>query len=445
MEHNSKQNMPVDFPLDEVFVQTFKGHPLQDMAWLYYVSAGNRDRVSQFLRDGKLTGSGLFERDTYESIPQLVLSLQNIVQKYLFIEPPNLCSFIDTLFQYCNWLQDMDNGPLSTIPGSQRKMFEHFTESQSSAAGTFVEALFKAFKTQFRTVFESKRESPKTHFESFHDAYEFFLRDIKKDQAWKGGYEPNTTANLMGFEWGKSEPGSVNNNAVIPLMLNKICSCVTWFFTSNKMEILLDNFDTNLSRFKGTVHDISFFVKQLARPNERLNMPQDILNQSSFFQKQEFIKMLVKNPRDQPTYEYYKLLKQNLVVLFAMAGHEYPTTMGVALMKYSGELRKSGEPKLLQILYQLNQTFLAKMCFDTDAKMNRPNLDFIMDFASPEKGQPLMAAWQESATNTLPEQVWLSEMAVQKEHGPQRADGQSGGKLLYLAGSICLIYLFAYL
>ena len=84
-------------------------------------------------------------------------------------------------------------------------------------------------------------------------------------------------------------------------MLNKICSCVTWFFKTGQMAVLLNNFDTNMARYKNTVHDITFFVKQLARPNERLNMPKDILNQSSFFQKQEFIKLLIKNPRNQPT------------------------------------------------------------------------------------------------------------------------------------------------
>ena len=86
------------------------------------------------------------------------------------------------------------------------------------------------------------------------------------------------------------------------------------------------------------------------------------------------------------------------------------------------------------------------MSFNTDAVMNRANLHFIMEFASPDKGEVLMKEWLKSAqTHTLPEQVWLSEMAGRKEGQEPRGDGQSGGKLLYLAGSICLIYLFAYL
>ena len=45
--------MPIEFPLNSIFEQTFQGHPLADAAWMYYVSAGNRQRVDYFLKDSR--------------------------------------------------------------------------------------------------------------------------------------------------------------------------------------------------------------------------------------------------------------------------------------------------------------------------------------------------------------------------------------------------------
>ena len=56
--------MPIEFPLNSIFEQTFQGHPLADAAWMYYVSAGNRQRVDYFLKDSRgenLVGGQLFE------------------------------------------------------------------------------------------------------------------------------------------------------------------------------------------------------------------------------------------------------------------------------------------------------------------------------------------------------------------------------------------------
>ena len=138
--------MPIDFPLDQLFVETFRGHPLNDMAWLHYVSGGNRARVNFFLKDNGLRnqiGGQIFEQNTYQSIPQLVKVLQDVVDKFLFMRPPDLFEFVTKLFTYCDWLQDLERGPLRSISVAESKLFQHFTEPNSRHEGEWMDGLHK--------------------------------------------------------------------------------------------------------------------------------------------------------------------------------------------------------------------------------------------------------------------------------------------------------------
>ena len=151
--------MPIDFPLDQLFDETFRGHPLGDMAWLHYVSGGDRKRVNHYLSDSRVhsvVGSSIFEKTTYTSIPQLITAWDDVVRKFLFLTCTELQTLIVKLLGYCDWLQDLDNGPLKSASSAERKMFEHFTTPDSRAEGQWIDSLYKEISRQFPTKFEAQ-------------------------------------------------------------------------------------------------------------------------------------------------------------------------------------------------------------------------------------------------------------------------------------------------
>ena len=337
--------MTIDFPLDQLFVETFRGHPLGDMAWLYYVSGGNRDRVNYYLSDsrvGRVLGSQIFETNTYRSIPQLITVWEHIVDTYLFIPPKALHSLITTLFDLCDWMQDMDNGPLSRASAAEIQMFEHFTKPDSQSAGLFVNGLYTEMKRQFRTKFESQAKST---FENFHDAREYFSEQLGAFFI-NPHYDSSLNGNMLGFDWGKTDASfGYNHKAVVPLMLDKISEVVTHFYKEKQINTLIGSYDKyfngsdqeTVSPRNAAPFDIVFFIAQQSKPNERLNMPQDLLADSSFFMNREYIDTLIKDKE-------HASAKGALLTLFALAGHDYTRMMGNALTRYQNQLSQGTGP-----------------------------------------------------------------------------------------------------
>jgi len=407
--------MPIDFPLDQLFVETFRGHPLNDMAWLHYVSGGNRARVNFFLKDNGLRnqiGGQIFEQNTYQSIPQLVKVWQDVVDKFLFMRPPDLFEFVTKLFTYCDWIQDLDLGPLRSISAAESKKFEHFTEPNSRPEGEWMDGLYKEMSRQFRTHFDAAR---KTKFDNIHDARDFFRKIGTSGQKVfeNPNLDSNLVGNFMGFEFGKSDrKWSFNTKAIIPLLLVKISEVVTHFYKESRITELLNSFDKFFysgatAPIKGGPYDIMFFVAQQSRPNERLGMPQDVLADSSFFINRVYLDTILRSGHAE--------VKRSLVTLFAMAGHDYTRLMLQALQHYQDKLEKNQTASLQAHLSNLPDTFLKRFQFEPDAKMNRPNLAFIIKFATPKTATGMQVDWKAGEETELPSQRYLSALAKSEE------------------------------
>ena len=221
--------MPIEFPLNEIFTQTFQGHPFSDAAWLFYVSAGNRDRINFFLKDNSshnLVGGQIFEKSSYDSIPQLVKMYEHICNRFLFPENQDLGQFVDYLFSIAVWFSDPDNGPLN-LPASDAKRFTFFTEPESQEAGRFLVQLHSEVQRQFRTVTEARN---KNEFTDITDAHKFWNKQILKNKTFtKPAYERNLAKNLVGYEaLNGAKEGYEHEKAIIPLLWDKISEVVTY-------------------------------------------------------------------------------------------------------------------------------------------------------------------------------------------------------------------------
>ena len=397
--------MPITFPLDRIFVNGFRGHPLADVSWLYYVSAGNRDRVSQFFRDGRHSGSAVFEKDQYDGIPQLIATFEDIVNKFLLIEQQDLVGLTTTLFDYCDWFMDMENGPLRSLAKSELTFHEHFVEPNCGTHKLWMEQLFKEFKRHFHTIWESGA-SQVTKFDNLHQARDFFRQRVRS--RFTTGFDPITTGQMMGFTFGTTDPkNGWNRNAIIPLLLEKVVESTTWFLQAEKFPSFLNNFDTF---FKGStgIMDIVFFVNQKTKPNSFYNFTQDKLSQSPFFtEHRDFVKEIIQS------YNRRKE-KQDLIKLFALAGHDPTRLMNHALKQYSQARKRDIEARLDAQLNLLTGEFLERLQFEPDATMHHPNLEFILRFGDPKKVHSEQFTFEQGSSG-LPVQEKISEIAKTRE------------------------------
>ena len=402
--------MPVDFPLDQIFVNTFRGHPLQDMAWLYYVSAGDRNLSHQYLRDGG--GSTLFETHTFKSVGQLVNMWKQIVRKFLFITPPELARFIASLFDILDWMH-LPSGPLGGLTTEQKQNWRIFTEPNGVEAGRWVDKIFTTIRTQFRTSFESDKYTNQTQFDGFIGAKDFFVKIVKPYIEKWDRFDAGTLGNLMGTTFGETatEQG-YNKNALIPLLLEPVSACATHFYKSGNLVPFLDNFDKNLGKFANNIYDVSFYVKQFVKPNERMNMPVDLLSESDFFAGGDLITELINS-------EKMQVKKQDIITLFAFAGFDPPRMMTKALKEYAGELTKDIDADLGKSIGRLSDTFLRNKTFNKRATMMRRNHSFILAYLKP--GSELQRKTRVQM-HARPEPSRLRQQAAKREKLKQQGD-----------------------
>ena len=395
--------MPLEFPLNAIFTETFQGHPLADAAWLTYVSGGNRDRIAQFLTDnsGKnMRGGQLFEKSTYENIPQLVKMFEHIVNRFLFLENADLGDFIDYLFSLAVWFSKPD-GPLHNLSATETKRFAYFTEPGSNEYGTLLVRLFDQVQKQFRTVTEGHN---KHEFEDLRDAHEFFSKRVLKCKTFlrseKGKYDRHTVSSLMGYAALKGDKqGYEHEHALIPLLWDKISEVVTFFYTQNRWSQLIQEFDVQYS--SGFNLEISYFLHLAARPNERLNMPKDKLTDSTIYAQREYLNKIRDHEPE---------LKSALLTLFAIAGHDYVNSLGNALVQYQAAREDNLQSTLMPFLEKIKDRVFTRGQFNPEAVMDRPNLSYILKFMNVQYQQQMFEEWQGSIGAKLPAQEMLSQL-----------------------------------
>ena len=400
--------MPIEFPLNSVFEQTFEGHPLSDAAWLYYVTGGNRDQMNYFVQDShgeNLVGGQIFEKNTYESIPQLVNMFEKIVNDFFLIDKKNLSALIDYLFSVCVWLSNVEKGPLHNVDVAIQKRFPCFCEPNGKEAGAWLIEIHEQIQTQFRSLTEARN---KTEFDDILDAHAFWQEVLKSDayNFREEKYEPNTVFNLIGFEALGSDKGQgYYHKALIPLLWDKISEVVTFCYKNNAWPQLLQEFDTE---FDQNFHlDIAYFLKLDTKPNERLGMQEVVLAKTAIYEQWDYLQKIKRENRE---------MMQSLLTLFALSGHDFAGSMGPVLMQYQ-QARKTSvhDASLYEILKDIPDRIFTRKQFDEDAKMYHPNLEFILKTMSQETSEPMFMQWKAAEGGELPSQEFLSGLPAPPE------------------------------
>lgn len=367
--------MPIDFPLNGIFEQTFQGHPLSDAAWLYYVTGGSRQRANQFLTDLtgiNLVGGQLFESDSLESISGIIHLYENLCNTFLFPTSHDLGQLVSFLFATSAWMSDIDDGPLHNLSGSERKIFPWFTDEGSMEKGVWMDGLFKEVKRQFRTLTEARNI---TRFENIQEAFEFWdTQVIKVKGNFPRKYDSSTVGNLMGFGVLVSDKSQgYSKEAIIPLLFDKISEVVTWMYKNNKFPQLLQEFDKKFAQ--GATLDISGFLRLESKPNERLNMPKDRLTECRFYEQAD---LFARAKSGGVSEKYFKTFLKT----FAMAGHDFAQTMRPVLQRYQKARGDDLDAKLEPFMENLTDRIFNRVQFEPDAVMDRPNLNYILKLLS---------------------------------------------------------------
>ena len=426
--------MTIEFPLNSIFEQTFQGHPLADAAWMYYVSAGNRQRVDYFLKDSRgenLVGGQLFESGSFDSVPQLISMFEEVVNKFAMIDNQSVGQFISYLFSMCDWLQNPEDGPLYNLKPSEYGQWQWFAEPESREAGVWLDAVFQQIKKHFRTIVEAR---DRDHFENMADANQFWDQQVMKvKRNFAQEYDKRFVGQLMGFGFLESDKGQgfEHNKALIPLLFVKISEVATWFYKNGKWDILLAAFDKRYGDHY--LLGISYFVKLETKPNERLNMPQDVLSNSAIYEQREFLDKIRTENRE---------LKQSLLTMFAMAGHDFAHAMGPALLQYQAEREESLDARLFYSIQGIQDRIFTRKNFDQDATMDRPNLAYILRYMSETYSEQMFRQWT-AAQPELPSQEMLSALP-----GPASEKVVSGGSSdmggLFIFAGVILAALVAF-
>ena len=422
--------MPIQFPLNSVFEQTFQGHPLADAAWMYYVTAGNRQRTNHFLKDSRgenLVGGQLFESTSYDSIPQLILTLEELVDRFMMMDSLALGEFVSFMFAVCRCFADPEDGLLRSFTASEAKNFPWFAEPNSSDNGVWLDAIFKQVSTHFRTVCEARNQQK---FEDLYEAHSFWDQAVMKDERnFSRKYDQRFVGQMMGYGALESDGGQgyEHQGALIPLLFDKISEVVTWCYKNGKWDQLMSNFD---KKFQHYAIDISYFLKLQARPNERLNMPKDRLSLSSVYEEREFLQKIKDENREH---------KKTLLTLFAMAGHDFAHTMGPALKQYQGAREDDLYQHLIPFVKDVPDRIFDRFQFDQEAVMDRPNLAYILKFMSETASEQLFRQYKAAEGTEMPSQEFLEGL----EGPPQKTPdvGWGSGIFLFAGGILAVLFL----
>ena len=130
-------------------------------------------------------------------------------------------------------------------------------------------------------------------------------------------------------------------------------------------------------------------------------MPKDRLAYSQIYQQREYLEKIRQESRE---------LKQSLLTLFALAGHDFPNSMGAALMQYQGAREEDLRADLLAFLYKIPDRIFNKSQFNPEAAMDRPNLAYILKFMNTRYSEQMFRQWKSAEGTELPSQEMLSEL-----------------------------------